>query len=350
MSIDYQPLVARLRAHLRAVTQRYPQAWKQLHAFRAERRSLGDWPAWCYCPLAGAYAIVSGGGDRRVPLDRMTDVAVVGGLGAWRATQGVYVLDETLLAALWETPLDGEVPSEALQRLPEWCVYLALPANWTLAEVPVAGYFAWLEHDVHDGRTELRLLLDTPGALGEASAPLLPVILHLGHGSLAACVSAALDEAERQARAVGAWADPARRAFDAYRVQAAGFVGPLLGPLLYLCAEDAKLRDARGTDARPVRPHRGTQPTPQAPRAWEVGYRIGPALRRALEAPGPSPAPAGAGSHASPRPHLRAAHWHTYVMGPRADVTQQRRVLRWLPPIPVRLDAGELVPTVRRVE
>lgn len=350
MPTDYQPIVERLRTHLRAVEHRYPGAWKQLQAFRADRRGLGDWPAWCYCPLAGAYAIVSGGGDQRVPLERGTDIAVIGGLGAWRATQGIYVVDETLLGALWETPVDGDVPSEALQCLPEWCVYVAVPAGWALAGQPLSGYFAWLDYHQSAARVELRLLLDTPGAMGEGSAPLLPVILHLGHGSLAACVSAALDEAERQAREAGAWADDARRAFDRYRVHVGRMVGPLLGPLLYLCAEEAELRDARGSDDRPVRPHRGTQPTPKAMRTWEVGYHLEPALRRALEAEARTGALPTGDSHASPRPHLRRAHWHTYVLGPRADATRQRRVLRWLPPIPVKIDGGDdLTPTIRPV-
>jgi hypothetical protein len=349
----FDRIATRLRGHLRAAEAVYPRAWRQLRDFRDQRRELGDWPAWCYCPLAGAYAAVSGGGDRRVAPEAMVDVAVVGALGAWRATQGIYVIDPTLLEALWATPLDGDVPSEALQRLPEWCVYLALPDGWTLEGLTLAGYWAHLEYDANTHRTELRLLLDVPHADGPAGAPglLLPVILHLGQGSLAACVSAALEESERQARAIGTWSDEARRAFDSYRVHAAQRVGPLLGPLLYLCAENAELRAGDGTDGRPRHPHKGNHGTPPAMRAWDVGYRIGPALRRALEAAPPEEARVAGGTHATPRPHLRRAHWHTYVLGPRTDASQQRRVLRWLPPIPVGFDDdADLVPTIHPVE
>ena len=31
----------------------YPDAWKQVDEFRAKRKELGDWPDWCFLPLAG---------------------------------------------------------------------------------------------------------------------------------------------------------------------------------------------------------------------------------------------------------------------------------------------------------
>jgi hypothetical protein len=50
---------------------------------------------------------------------------------------------------------------------------------------------------------------------------------------------------------------------------------------------------------------------------------------------------------ASPRPHIRRAHWHTFLTGQG----RQARKLRWMPPIAVRVeDAGALPATVRAVE
>jgi len=31
----------------------YPDAWKQVDEVRAKRKELGDWPEWCFLPLAG---------------------------------------------------------------------------------------------------------------------------------------------------------------------------------------------------------------------------------------------------------------------------------------------------------
>ena len=45
----------------------YPNAWKQVDEFRARRKELGDWPDWCFLPLAGTYAIVSKGKTLQTP-------------------------------------------------------------------------------------------------------------------------------------------------------------------------------------------------------------------------------------------------------------------------------------------
>ena len=45
----------------------YPNAWKQVDEFRASRKELGDWPDWCFLPLAGTYAIVSKGKTLQSP-------------------------------------------------------------------------------------------------------------------------------------------------------------------------------------------------------------------------------------------------------------------------------------------
>ncbi len=337
--------VARLRTHLRAVEERYPHAWRQLAAFREQRKELGDWPAWCYCPLAGAYAIVSGGANNRVPIEHTIDVAVVGALGAWRATQGIYRIDPTLLAALWDTPLEGDLPADLLYALPEWCVYVETEGA---APGAPAGFWAHLECDAGDGRTELRLLVDAPEG---GTLALYPLILHLGHGSLGACVAAAMDEVERQARAVGAWGPETRAATEAIRHRARAWCGPFVSLLLYLCSEAAEVCDAAGSGRLPGRPQpvktkRGLKLiAPSEPTTWEVGYHIGAALRRGQEA---ERGPAEGGTHARPRPHVRRAHWATYWTGPKS--APQKRVLRWLHPVLVAAERGEIEPAIHRVD
>lgn len=79
-------------------------------------------------------------------------------------------------------------------------------------------------------------------------------------------------------------------------------------------------------------------PTP----TWDVGLRIGAALRRAHDAE--SSEGAGSGTHARPRAHIRRAHWHTFWTGPR-DGDRVARV-KWLPPIPVNVGDSDLPATV----
>jgi len=89
---------------------------------------LPDWPAWCYCPLAGAYAVASGGGPNTVDAEGASDIARLGAVAAWRHTRGVYMVDHDLLTALLDTPIE-RVPPSVLEALPDWCVYVALPGR-----------------------------------------------------------------------------------------------------------------------------------------------------------------------------------------------------------------------------
>jgi hypothetical protein len=41
----------------------------------------------------------------------------------------------------------------------------------------------------------------------------------------------------------------------------------------------------------------------------------------------------GTGERGTVRPHVRAAHWHHYWVGPKADASKRRLVVRWLEPI-----------------
>ena len=52
------------------------------------------------------------------------------------------------------------------------------------------------------------------------------------------------------------------------------------------------------------------------------------------------------GAHSSPRPHVRAAHWHTFWVGPRSTKFPERKpIIRWLPPIPIGMDWKTELPT-----
>jgi hypothetical protein len=179
-----QTTAARLRGHLARIAAEYPDIWRQVDRLRAERgRTLPQWPSWCFMPLAGAYAICSGGRDDAPP-ERLGAIAALGALAAWRPTQGIYRFDPTVYAALWDTPLAGEIPTEVLHHIPEWCVYIETPES-TYLDTPSPGYFAYLEHDAKEGRGELRLAIDC----GETLATAMPI--HLDRGGLVAGIEAA---------------------------------------------------------------------------------------------------------------------------------------------------------------
>jgi len=110
---------------------------------------------------------------------------------------------------------------------------------------------------------------------------------------------------------------------------------PLVAAVLYLCSAEADVIDP---DRPGGAPRRAMVPG-EAPRVWEVGYRLATALRRARLGS------ADHGAHAGPRPHLRRAHCWT---GPR-ESSERRLVLRWVLPTLVAAGAHDSPAVVREL-
>jgi hypothetical protein len=130
-------------------------------------------------------------------------------------------------------------------------------------------------------------------------------------------------------------------------------VPSLVSLVLYLCSENAEIRESGGGHRRPAHPEpkktkKGLRLfAPDRPTHWEVGYRLGAALRRESTARSADDA---TGTHARPRPHIRRAHWHSYWLGKSNEPDARRVVLKWLPPIAVNVhDPDDLTTTVRDV-
>ena len=256
----------------------YPEAWKQVDEFRVSKQALGDWPDWCFLPLSATYAIVTRGKHLH-SVDQAQHVGILGALAAWRVTQGIYRFDPTTFDALWKTPVSGDIPTEVLFHLPEWCVYIPTP-DQTWQGSTLHGFFAHLEHDMNDRRTELRLVLDVTGAAGDE---LIVMPIHLGKGGVSGGVEAMMKEAARHFPVV-------MQSPEGEVERLVGDVSPLVSLVLYLCSQAAEIREAGAGKRVPTRPK--PQKTkkgmrifaPDHPSRWEVGYRLGAALRQALSA------------------------------------------------------------------
>jgi hypothetical protein len=347
--VNDQITSARLQNYLNQYEAKYPGVWRTIDDFRQDRGiELPAWPDWCWCPLSGAYAIISAHIKQpRLTLEYIADVAPLGALAAWRMTRGVYRYDSDLFRALWNTPLEGNLPVEILYRLPEWCVYVQVPADtdcfWFGTRV--RGWFAHLEWDVNVNRPELRFLFD-------AIEPdrLIAFPLHLDYHQLQDCVLAALEVARNNWVTEGPEPETVLQEFVRH-------ISPFLSVTLYLCAESPDIVDLHGRKLKPANPlpektKSGQRIFPAGNNtAWQVGYRIGAALRR-VYAPDASSEVEAAGTpdekqkHASPRPHIRRAHWHAYWTGPRQG--QRQTILKWLPPVPI--GAGEIISTIHPVK
>jgi hypothetical protein len=255
-------------------------------------------------------------------------------------TQGIYRFDATTVQSIISTPISA-LPTELLYRLPEWCIYIEAPAGMRYDAANVSGFFAHLEYDANSGLPELRLLIDYTD--GDA----MGVALHLDQPTIDLAIEAAVAEAKRQMIRLGLTHLAAQEP-DGYARQVAADITPMINMVLYICAANADLgENGRPARPKPVRTKKGWMLfPPDKPRLWEVGARIGAALRAShLDRQTGAAEETTDTGRQGPRPHIRRAHWHTYRVGPG----KSEQILKWLPPIPVNIDGGDIVPTIHKI-
>lgn len=293
-------------------------------------KELGDWPSWCFLPVAGWYSIVSARFNvPRLKLHHVSEVPIMAALGTWRYSQGIYKVDETLYRMLSHTGISGDIPAEVLTRLPEWCVYIEAPNGAELFGQSLFGFWAHLEHDMNNGRSELRLLLN----LFEQG--LHPFILHLDEGSLERCLKASFEESRRQAQVAGLEfeTDPDSKLISEE-------ITPLISILLYLCSDhpeiDGRIFSRKNLAAPiPKKTKKGMRIfPPSGPTRHIVGERIGHQIRQASEG----------GSYRAPgkgkRTHIRRGHWHGYWTGPLNG--NRKFGYKWIAPILIASSSSEM--------
>jgi hypothetical protein len=120
----------------------------------------------------------------------------------------------------------------------------------------------------------------------------------------------------------------------------------MLQLLLYLCSEEPDMPQIEHPQKR--RTFSGGVRSPKEPQVWDVGVRVSNAIRnyKNHERSAEKEMPSVQGAHSSPRPHVRAAHWHTFWVGPRsAKFPDRKPIIRWLPPIPIGIDWKRELPT-----
>lgn len=334
-------------AYLNELAQHDPGVWRGVEHLRSLRgRELPTWPSWCYIPIVGGMAAATKGrplSNFQDPLAVMRNAAIIAALTAWRQTKGIYQFHPDLLNALWGTPVTGDLPTQALKRLPEWCVYIHIgseirPIDCALSTETLHGAWAHLEWDANDHSEYLRLLLDINNEL-------VPIPISLG-GTLRQGIDSVTTEALMRTNTV-MHADDLEQATRGI----AALAEPIISLLLYLCSEEPEL-DGHGRpgNPRPKKVKGGTRTFPvPGPRHWSVGSRIGAALKAAHERTNNEREDGSAGGRTRPRPHLRRAHWAIRWTGPRTQ--EQAPVLRWIQPTLVAADTDEELPaTIRRVE
>lgn len=235
----------------------------------------------------------------------------------WMRHQCVYEFDDGLTRELELSNPPSHIPSEILTRLPYGVVWVQ--------QFPGVGFYASVvgvpsrDVGVPSGRRDL-------------------MIVQVAIGTKPSIVAISLPLDETLESAVG-------EAYDSASGQDIKRVGVMVSMLLYLCSEEPDITH-RPSPMNQARLRRGK--SPYHPTIHHVGYRIGAAFRKAKAE---REASQGSGGHgASPAPHMRRAHWHTYWVG-KENTPQRRQVVKWLPPIPVNVKSDDdIIPTIHKVK
>lgn len=324
----------------------FKSAWRIVDRHRAQRGRQGhvDWPEWCFLPGALWYRVWQEAGLPAPCKELEYYTALLPVLGAWRVTQGVYRFEPALFDALCDTPVMGEVPCEVFFRLPEWCVYVMTP-GLCFGCASVRGAFCYLDFDIETQCPCLCVFINLNN--GWAFRYAVPLTSQPFEQLLDETCSGPIQFSGDRARAECEWLDSVSNTDGKVVLE------KVVSLLLFLCTQNAELSSGarRPQNPLPKRTRKGVRTFP-AERAttWEVGTRLGSALRADYARTATEAANAGEGTHARPRAHIRRAHYHHYWKGPLESSARQL-ILKWLPPIPVNVGSPEdLATTIKPVE
>ena len=290
----------------------FPTAWRLADEIRAGRgKQHAGWPDWCFLPMGWWYMIICEClKTPQLSLDQALYISELAAVGAW-PTQDIYIFDQELFTSIAATPIDREIPTDLLFRLPSWCVYI----ETSCAANDLLGFFVHLEYDMNTGQPELRYLLNCK------NGTFFPLIFHIGPWSL-------MESMEKAAKS----------GLEKMGIQDYKYIFSNMHELsqtvvnltLYLCSQqpDIYYKNSPLWKQAPPKPEKTKKGfrifPPKKPRILDVGRRMGEEIRQAK-----SKNSSLIGTKKIQIPHIRRAHWHSYWCGPKLSSHIE---LRWIAP------------------
>lgn len=303
-----------------------PGLWSDLDLIRQSKESGPGWAKECTIPMGAAAAALVNRGENINTAERLSAEATACYL--WQMSKIVYQLDattaETFRAQALSMDEDKELPADYLLHLPYPCIYID-----TGIYNGFVGFFAWIEWDISHKRYELRASWKFQGDNGT-----WPFMLHILPGkTLGECVEDTFSSAMQNANRM-----PGELIEVPKQVHKEAFEHSLFAAqvILYLNSIDADVYRITPTPKkRGKKKAGGKAANKQQPTIYELGMRIGAALRMASRQPATA---ASAGTGSPKRPHARRGHWHHYWTGPRDG--DRTLLLKWIPPTFIHPEAG----------
>lgn len=286
------------------------------------RASQDEWPDWCYIPMGfsvGYLQYISGG-----KLNDNLDVGLLTATFIWRLTKGIYRFDGDFASELIKTKNTGAIPVNAFFQLPAYCCYI----DTTPFNLNFIGFFVHLEYDVrYPDVPELRFLM--------VKSDLSIYVRHLP--LIGGTIEESVNYLDRNVDSN----DPEYKKIKEEEIEQFKSV---ISIVLALCAPQS-IDVQRITPATKKNRNFKATGEPQ-PIKWDVGVRIGSAIRQYKKKETAS-VDHNTKTNKTVRPHVRAAHWHTY----RSGEGKKDTILKWLSPIIVKsenIDSLDELPAVIR--
>lgn len=310
---------------LAEINREYPALWREVDLLRAEKGA--EWPREVFLPFGCWLDVICPAIFRTSSpnIKQMCDLGRLATMAAWRPGQDIVRFDGDVYEAVTSTALTGKFPVDVLWRLPAWGVYVESP-GLKLMGSQWEGFITRL--DVSPGRErQIRLcFLAADPDYGPAGRE-IEYVLPLGDWSIEEALQKTLENTRRE---YGANLPD----LDEFELVEGTTIA--LNLVLYICSYG--LNDVQWQPTTRVSYPAGTRVKggwrlfpPAKPHIHILGEKVGGEIRKTekMEMVG--------GPHASPRPHIRRAHWHGYWTGPKKEDAKRDFSTRWLPPIPVAL-------------
>lgn len=333
MSTPYERLIQQ-------VTAQFPGIWAYVDDEREDLREIEAWPDNVFLPITAWAAIfvsyiseTKGVTPQEVvkhlqanKADQIQIAGTIARAATWRLGKDVYRFDKTLYESLIETELNGNIPNEIFNHLPNWCIYVETPGQKNSSGQPIEGFFARLDYSTEKKETALRI--DVAGPTTSMSFPYIMSTRSI------------IESAKRSFHDTLDANLPAIAPHDDIELQQ-----KILSLLLYICTANADITKngiaLEQKYAAPTKTKKGLRYfAPNNIATWDVGTRIGALIRHHKATAADKNEPTGKPA----KPHIRRAHWHGFWSGP---MTGERKFdLKWLPPIPVNIESYDNLPNV----
>ncbi len=330
---------------IRQLNKNYPNLWTDLRKMYDDpskvlrpapkgNSMLKNIPEWCIMPTMFPFLLITTRYGESYYLTHMNELMTIGSMYVWRASKGIYRFAPEIYDALISQPLTGNLPTDCLYHLPEWAVYIETPGLF-YERRPMKGFIAHLDYNLFSRNVDLQFAI----FFKDCNQPKM-IALPFGEGTL-------LDAMKRVDQVDDMFMDKNEKRYIGSREEYQKTFSSMIQLLLYLCSEEPDMPQIEHPQKR--RTACGGVRGPKEPQVWNVGVRISAAIRKYKHNNRDNLSmneSATHGDHASPRPHVRSAHWHTFWVGPRkAKFPERKPIIRWLPPIPVGIDWKKELPT-----